>query len=152
MPESNGSGVIPAALAEIIAEFKTADDREKLDLLLEFSDELPDLPERLEHLRDEMLQVEECQAPVGIHAERQNGHIRFYFAIPESAPTVRGFASIMLEGTADATPEEILQIPADFYLEMGLQRVLSPQRLNGIGAILAYMKRLAVQELDSSPA
>jgi cysteine desulfuration protein SufE len=149
---SESTGAIPAPLAEIIAEFAAADDREKLDLLLEFSDELPDLPEHMEHLRDEMLQVEECQAPVGIAAVRANGHIQYYFAIPESAPTVRGFASIMLEGTEDATPEEILQIPTDFFLEMGLQKVLSPQRLNGIGAILAYMKRLAVQELDATTA
>jgi cysteine desulfuration protein SufE len=146
------TSTVPAPLAEIIDEFKLADDREKLDLLLEFSDSLPDLPERLQHLKDEMLQVEECQAPVSMHAERENGHIQYFFAIPESAPTVRGFASIMLEGTADATPEQILQIPADFFIEMGLQKVLSPQRLNGIGAILAYMKRLAVQEMDVNPA
>ena len=138
---------IPAALAEIMDEFKLADDREKLELLLEFSDSLPDLPERLERLVDEMEQVEECQSPVAIHAESENGHMQFYFAIPQSAPTVRGFAGIMYEGTAGATPEEVLQIPADFFVEMGLNKVLSPQRVNGIAAILAHMKRMTVSQL-----
>ncbi len=139
---------IPAALAEIMQEFKAADDREKLELLLEFSDGLPDLPQRLEHMLDEMTQVEECQAPVSIHAESEDGQLRYFFAIPESAPTVRGFAGIMLEGTEGATPEEIIQIPSDFFVEMGLAKVLSPQRLHGMAGVLAHMKRMAVASLD----
>ncbi|MEZ4524273.1 MAG: SufE family protein, partial [Thermomicrobiales bacterium] len=136
-------------LAEIVEEFQAADDREKLELLLEFSDSLPELPAHLEQVKDQWDMVEECQSPVGIHAESEDGKMQFYFAIPESAPTVRGFASIMLEGTAGSSPEEILQIPADFFVQMGLQKVLSPQRLNGISAVLAHMKRLSVANLES---
>lgn len=146
---SSTTNGIPPALAEIIDEFKLADDREKLELLLEFSDSLPDLPERLESVKDQWEMVEECQSPVGIHAESEDGKMQFYFAIPESAPTVRGFAGIMLEGAADSTPEEILQIPASFFVEMGLQKVLSPQRLHGISAVLAHMKRLSVAQMES---
>jgi sulfur transfer protein SufE len=36
-------------------------------------------------------------------------------------------------------------VPTEFYLQMGLQRVLSGQRLNGIGAILEHMKRVAAE-------
>ncbi len=140
---------VPAALAEIMREFSEADDREKLELLLEFSDSLPDLPERLEHMKDQMVEVEECQSPVSIHSEPENGHLKFYFAIPESAPTVRGFAAIMLEGTREATPAEILQIPSTFFVEMGLGKVLSPQRMHGMAAILAYMKRMAIPYVAS---
>jgi cysteine desulfuration protein SufE len=43
-----------------------------------------------------------------------------------------------------ATPEQVLGVPADFYQAMGLDQVLTQQRLNGISAILAYMKRLAL--------
>jgi cysteine desulfuration protein SufE len=145
------TSTVPAALAEIIEDFKLADDREKLDLLLEFSDGLPDLPADLEHLRDDMVPVEECQSPVFMHVEpmAENGNMRYHFVIPESAPTVRGFAGILVEGTAGATPEQVLQIPADFFIEMGLQKVLSPQRLNGIGAILMYMKRLTVKQMEA---
>ena len=37
---------LPAALAEIAEDFSAASARERLQLLLEFSDELPALPER----------------------------------------------------------------------------------------------------------
>ncbi len=58
---------------------------------------------------------------------------------------MRGFAALMAEGLDGATPEQVLSVPNDFFYSMGLERVLTMQRLNGMGAILAYMKRLAVQ-------
>ena len=139
---------IPDALAEIMKEFHDADDREKLEMLLEFSDAFPDLPEELKHMEDQFESVEECQSPVGIHAELENGEMEYYFAVPESAPTVRGFAGIMLEGTKGLTPEQVLKIPGDFFVAMGLSKVLSPQRVNGMAAILAHMKRMAVPALE----
>ena len=52
----------------------------------------------------------------------------------------------MLEdGVNGASPEEVLQIPGDFFQAMGLHEVLTHQRLNGLSAILAHMKQLAVQ-------
>ena len=144
---STNDNRIPVALAEIIDEFHDADDREKLELLLEFSDGLPDLPENLKHMEAQFENVEECQSPVGIHAEVANGEMEYHFAIPETAPTVRGFAGIMLEGTKGLTPEQLLQIPGDFFVAMGLSKLLSPQRTNGFAAILAHMKRMAVPAL-----
>jgi cysteine desulfuration protein SufE len=72
----------------------------------------------------------------------------FYFDVPPESPTVRGYAAILGEGLRGATPEEVLKIPGNFYQEMGLHRVLTAQRLNGINAILAYLKRLAGQEIN----
>jgi cysteine desulfuration protein SufE len=69
----------------------------------------------------------------------------FYFDVPQESPTVRGFAAVMAEGLDGATPEQVLAVPNDFFFAMGLDRVLTMQRLNGMSAILAYMKRLAVQ-------
>lgn len=143
---------LPAALREIVDEFKLAEGQEKLELLLEFSFELPDMPERFQSLRDSMAQVHECQSPVYIHAERDGDRVKFYFDIPESAPTVRGYAAILLEGTAEATPEQILKIPVDFFTEMGLHTMLSPQRLRGISAVLAHMKRLTVETMGEQMA
>jgi cysteine desulfuration protein SufE len=42
----------------------------------------------------------------------------------------------------------LLSVPDDFYLRMGLEQVLTHQRLNGIAAILAHMKLLAAKEID----
>lgn len=139
--------IIPR-LGEIIEDFDWAEGREKLELLLEFSEKMPPLPEWLHDRRDEMDQVYECMTPVFVHAETDEGKMTFYFDIPPESPTVRGYAAILTEGLRGATPEEIIAIPNDFYMQMGLHQVLSHQRLNGIAAILAHMKRLAVKELS----
>lgn len=143
---------LPEPLREIVDEFKLAEGQEKLELLLEFAESLPPMPERFADMRDNMAQVHECQAPVFIHAELEGETITFYFDIPESAPTVRGYAAILLEGTEGATPEQILQIPVDFFREMGLHTMLSPQRLNGITAVLAHMKRMTMALMEQEPS
>ena len=55
-----------------------------------------------------------------------------------------GVIEALGEGLEGATPEEVLKVPNDFYQEMGLDKVLTSQRLNGMSAILAHMKRLAL--------
>jgi cysteine desulfuration protein SufE len=92
-----------------------------------------------------MEQVHECMSPVFVYAEREGAGVRFHMDVPAEAPTTRGYASLLSEGLRGATPEEVSAVPADFIQEMGLHRVLSPQRLNGISAILAYMKRQALR-------
>lgn len=142
-------GALPPRLQEIIADFRSADREEKLELLLEFSDNMPPLPEWLRDRRNAMDQVHECMTPIFVHAENQAGRLTFYFDIPPESPTVRGYAALLAEGLASTTPEEVLQVPANFFQAMDLQQVLSPQRMNGISAILAHMKRLAAQHLDA---
>jgi cysteine desulfuration protein SufE len=141
---------IPSRLQEIIEDFSWCEGREKLELLLEFSEKLPPLPEWLHERRDEMDQVHECMTPVSVYAETHDNKMKFYFDVPPESPTVRGYAALLAEGIQDVTPEEVIGIPNDFYLQMGLHQVLSHQRMNGISAILAYMKRLAVRELSKS--
>jgi cysteine desulfuration protein SufE len=146
--KSNAAGYISAHLRDIIEDFIACDGREKLELLLEFSERLPPLPERLEGKQDHMDKVEECMTPVFVHADRTDAGMSFHFDIPPESPTVRGFAALLSEGLDGASPEEILQVPGDFYLEMGLHQVLTNQRLQGISAILTHMKQLALKELS----
>jgi cysteine desulfuration protein SufE len=138
---------IPARLQEIIEEFRESDRAEKLALLLEYADRMPELPAWLREKHDEMDHVHECMTPVFVYAENQGGRLRFLFDVPPESPTIRGYAALLAEGMEGATPTEVIQLPADFFYAMGLQQALSPQRLNGISAILAHMKRLAVSHL-----
>jgi cysteine desulfuration protein SufE len=145
---SETAGAILPRLQNIIEDFGWCEGREKLELLLEFSERMPPLPEWLHEQRDAMEAVPECMTPVFIHAETQDGRMTFYFDVPPESPTVRGYAVIMAEGVSGATPEEVLSIPNDFYLKMGLHQVLTHQRMNGLAAILAHMKRLAAHTLE----
>jgi len=134
---------IPPRLAAIIEDFQYCQGREKIELLVQYSEQMPALPPHLRDAHDSFQQVEECMTPVFVKAELQDAGMIFYFDVPAESPTVRGFAAIMAQGLNGSTPEQVLGVPNDFYTEMGLQEVLTPQRLNGIRAILAYMKRLA---------
>lgn len=136
------SSNIPPRLQEIIDEFNWLEGAEKLQLLLEYSEKMPPLPDWL-NKESNMEQVHECMTPVFVHAEKKNGGMVYYFDIPAEAPTVRGYASLISEGVRGETPETIINLPDDFYQEMGLHTVITHQRLRGISAILARLKRLA---------
>ena len=86
-------------------------------------------------------------SPVFIYAELNEETIDYHFDIPREAPTVRGFGMIMKTGLAGLTPAEVLTVHPEFYLQIGLKEVISGQRLNGMGAILRYMKKLAEEKL-----
>jgi cysteine desulfuration protein SufE len=135
----------PPALQQIIRDFREAEPRERLDYLLEFAMDLPDLPPRLYAHRELMEQVHECQTPVFLHTERKNGHVAFYLDIPRESPTVRGYAGILVAGFEHVTPDEVLATPDDIYYLLGLQEVITPQRLRGLHALLSYMKRQVEQ-------
>jgi cysteine desulfuration protein SufE len=140
---------IPTRLQEIIEDFQMCQGREKLEYLLEFSERLPPLPEWLRDQRDSMDQVHECMTPVFVFAEESDGRLHYHFDVPPESPTVRGYAALLAEGLNGLTPAEILTVPGEFYMEMGLHQVLTGQRLHGISAIVAYMKQLAANKTQA---
>ena len=143
MTDSNS---LPARLEEIVNDFEVCEGREKLEMLLDYARNFPAFPTHQQR-PDEMEEVPECMTPVQMAAEVKDGGLYYYFVVPEESPTVRGYAALMMEGLNGSAPEQVLAIPADFYLRMGLERVLTAQRLNGMAAILAYVKRRAAAEL-----
>src|SRR5262249_2436866 len=88
----------PEALQEVIETFRDAAQEERLDMLLEYAMNLPDLPEELHSARDTMEQVHECQTPVFLLAKLRDGKVHYYLDVPREAPTVRGIAGILYEG------------------------------------------------------
>ncbi len=136
---------LPPRLQAIVEEFQDAEGREKLDLLLDYAESLPPLPDWLAAQHGDMDQVHECMTPLFIYAEQQEGRMRFYFDAPPESPTVRGYAALMAEGLNGVTFDELMAVPGDFFNAMGLQQVITFQRIRGISAILAHMKRLATQ-------
>jgi cysteine desulfuration protein SufE len=131
---------LPAALAEVVSEFADMQGQDKLQLLLEFANELPPLPGDLEEAA--MEPVPECQSPLFLHVDASDReHVRLFFSAPAEAPTTRGFAAILAAGLDHRTADEILAVPDDFYSELGLAALISPLRLRGMSAMLARIKR-----------
>lgn len=142
---------LPKKLQEIVDDFSWASRQEKIEMLVQYAESLPPLPERLQSERDKMEPVPECMTPVFLFGEKdENGGIQFYFDIPPQSPTVQGLAAILANGLNGAKPEEILAVPADFYTEMNLQDSISYQRLNGFQGVLAHMKQVAVREMENT--
>ena len=133
---------LPELLAEIRDDFLGLPVRERLTLLLEFANELPELPPRYSDHPDLFERVEECQSPVFIFAEVDEVQIVHLYAIaPKEAPTTRGFASIIVQGLAGLTVEQVLAVPEDYPLTIGLTEAVSPLRIRGMTALLARAKR-----------
>jgi cysteine desulfuration protein SufE len=131
---------MPASLAEVVSDFAELQGQDKLNLLLEFADDLPDLPAELEEAA--MEPVVECQSPLFLHVDAANpDRVRLYFSAPVGAPTTRGFASILAAGLDEQPAADILAVPEDFYADLGLAELISPLRLRGMSAMLARIKR-----------
>lgn len=136
------TSALPQALAEIRDEFLELEQNDRLTLLLEFANELPDLPERYRDHPDLLERVEECQAPVFMFVEVDDASIvHLYVTAPREAPTTRGFASILVQGLAGLSVEQVLAVPDDFPGTIGLARAISPLRLRGMTALLGRTKR-----------
>lgn len=143
---------LPEKLQEIVEDFSWASREEKVEMLIQYAESLPSLPEWLESERDKMDPVPECMTPVFLFAEKdENGGLRFHFDIPPQSPTVQGLAAILANGLDGAKPEEILAVPADFYRDMKLEEAISYQRLNGFQGVLAHMKQAAARLMDGNP-
>lgn len=136
------TGQLPAVLAQIRDDFQALELRTRLELLLEFSQELPELPERYRDHPDLFERVEECQSPVFIFVEIDDESVVHLFATaPREAPTTRGFASILVQGLAGLSVDEVLAIPDDFPQDLGLNEAVSPLRVRGMTALLGRAKR-----------
>lgn len=133
---------LPARLQDVVDRFARAPRELRVQALLQYARKVPPLPPELAGGRDALERVEECQTPFFLATELdEEGAVHLFFDCPPEAPTVRGFAGILLEGLEGATADEVLAVPDGFYQAMGLGDVVSPLRLRGLGAILARLKR-----------
>jgi cysteine desulfuration protein SufE len=142
---------LPPSLEEIRDDFLALDQPDRLQLLLEFSNELPELPERYQNHPDLFERVVECQSPVFIFVEVDDERIvHLYATAPAEAPTTRGFASILAQGLGGLSVDEVLAVPDDFPGMLGLTQAVSPLRIRGMNALLGRTKR-QVREKTGTP-
>ena len=138
---------IPPRLAELVEDFEAVGPSDRVQLLLELSRELPELPPHLAGKQDSMERVPECQSPLFLAVEvgpvevGAEQRVYLHFDAPREAPTTRGLASILHTGLNGESAPVVLGIPEDFYLRLGLAEAVSPLRLRGMAAMLARIKR-----------
>ena len=138
---------LPDSLAEIVTDFAETEPAERLQLLLEFSSELPELPAKYADHPELLEPVPECQSPIFLVTEvddpdsGEQATVRLHFSAPPEAPTTRGFAGILSEGLDGQTAETVLSVPADLPLRLSLTAAVSPLRLRGMSGMLSRIQR-----------
>ncbi|HWT33682.1 MAG TPA: SufE family protein [Microbacterium sp.] len=130
---------LPQPLAEIRDEFLELDAPERLELLLEYADDLPDVPDDVD--ADGFERVAECQSPVFIALQVADGVVTMHAKAPAEAPTTRGFAGILVRALTGLPAAEALRVPDEFPQSLGLTQSVSPLRIAGMSGMLRRAKR-----------
>ena len=128
-------------LDSIITEFDGLDYQDRLELLLDFAESLPELPEQYRAERDAGIgKVPECMTPVFMWIDVVDGKVQLIADVAPEAPTVKGFVSILVEAWNGAPPEEVSAAHPDILRQMGLADKLGMTRLRGLNAIVHRIK------------
>ena len=133
---------LPPRLAEIVEDFAASEPRERLELLLEYSQSVPPLPPRLAEHPERLERVPECQSPLFVAAEVDaDGRVHLFFDAPPESPTTRGFAGVFHAALDGAPADEVLAVPLDVSSRLALANVVSPLRMRGADALLGRVQR-----------
>jgi cysteine desulfuration protein SufE len=123
-------------IEEIIGQFQEADYQETLSMLLDYSEALPPLPEKYRDAREAGFnRVPECETPVFVFVEVEDGKIKIYADVPEESPTVRGFVSLLVDAFSGSPPREIESAPENLIHSLSLDRKLGTRRMFGLSAV-----------------
>jgi cysteine desulfuration protein SufE len=133
------------AAQEIVDAFNEVPVSSKLELLLEYANSLPALPDRYADHPELLERVEECQSPVYLFVEVEDGKANIFLTAPAEAPTTRGFASILQLALDGQNLETINSFSDQFIQDLNLSELVSPLRIRGMHGMLTRIKR-QVQE------
>jgi cysteine desulfuration protein SufE len=128
------------AQQELIDEFAMFSDwQDRYEHLIELGKDLPLIAP--EHKTDDNL-VRGCQSRVWLHAEPKNDLV--HFTADSDAMITKGIVALLVRVFNDRTPQEILGASTEFIDKIGLRAHLSPNRANGLSAMIDQMKRYAL--------
>ncbi|MCH7949776.1 MAG: SufE family protein [Candidatus Dadabacteria bacterium] len=128
-------------IEEIIEAFQDADYQETLAMLLDYSENLAPLPEKYIEARDAGFnRVPECETPVFVWIDLNDGLVQIHADVPEESPTVRGFVGILVDSFNGTTPEEVQSAPQNLIHSLGLDQKLGTRRMFGLSAVYNRIK------------
>ncbi len=139
---SDPADEIGAAQAAIEEDFALFDDvRDKIEYVIDLGKSLPPLPEAL---KTEANRVRGCQSQVWLVADLDPATRRVTLRADSDAVIVKGLISLLLRLYDDRTPEAIAGNPPAVFERIGLGRMLTPGRANGLYAMVERIRQLAL--------
>lgn len=137
-----------AGAQEIISAFQEVPQNLKLELLLEYSENLPALPERYKDHPELLERVEECQSPVYLFVELDEANkVSIFLTAPDEAPTTKGFASLVQIALDQQPAETVLSFDETFVDALGITELVSPLRIRGLQGMLMRTKRQVKEKM-----
>lgn len=126
--------------AEIVDEFAFFEDwADKYKYIIDLGKDLEAFPEAQ---RTDENKVRGCQSQVWLHAEAQEGKVKFWG--DSDAMIVKGLVALLLRVFSGHTPQEILESDTKFLEEIGLGTHLSPTRTNGLFSMVKQIRMYAL--------
>ena len=92
--------------------------------------------------------IKGCQSKVWLHAEIDNGFIKFY--ADSDAIITKGIISLLIRTFSDQKPKDIIDANMDFIDKIGLRQHLSPNRANGLNNMIKKIKFYAIAFLNKN--
>jgi cysteine desulfuration protein SufE len=133
---------------EIISAFSEVPQNLKLELLLEYSENLPALPEQYKDHPELLERVEECQSPVYLFVELDEQNVvSIFLTAPDEAPTTKGFASLLQLALDQQPADTVLNFDDSFVDALGITDLVSPLRIRGLQGMLMRMKRQVKEKM-----
>ena len=125
---------------EIVEEFDIFDTwMDKYEYLIELGKSVPKINE--ENKKEENI-IKGCQSKVWLHAEKQDGLVRFY--ADSDAIITKGIISLLIRAFSNQKPEDIINSSLDFIDDIGLRQHLSTNRANGLNNMIKKIKFYAI--------
>ena len=131
---------------EIVEEFDIFDSwMDKYEYLIELGKSVPVInPEN--KIEDNI--IKGCQSKVWLHAEIDNGFVKFY--ADSDAIITKGIVSLLIRTFSDQKPKDIIDANLDFIDKIGLRQHLSPNRANGLNNMIKKIKFYAIAFLNKN--
>ena len=136
---------MPPAIDRVLRLFRSMSREERMQALVSYSRKLEPLPERFRDLPRDEFTVPECQTPVDIFPEIQDGRMHFYADLDiRRSPTVAAILAIVFAGVNDQPPASTLAIPSDIVRQL-MENIGLGARETGLNAMIMRLKRHAAE-------
>lgn len=127
----------PKAVQDIIDEFQDIEDQfERLEVLMDFSDEVDELP--VSEWNEDNL-VKGCQSIAHVVVDVNDGIVHMKSAA--DAKMVQGLQGILSIAVNGSTIQQVLDLTPDFAEEAGILNSLTPSRSNGFRTMFDMVQR-----------
>lgn len=131
--------------SEVEDEFSMFDEwLDKYEYLIELGKSLSSYPE--EKKTDDRL-IKGCQSRVWLDYKVEGG--RILFNADSDAIITKGIISLLIKIYSGRRPEEILSSDFSVIEKIGLKENLSPTRANGLVSMIARIREIAAENIQS---